>query len=327
MDTVASSNEVRFSTDGLPDRERLTVFREAFGRSMLKLNLSPIEGRDVRERATFWTFDKLGIVRSDTNGNIGIRTKSLLADSNDDLMFVTILSGYSFPSQLGRTLNLRPGTAAMLTAGEIARQDFPAATRFLCFRIPRCALSSRLGDPDALLMREVPASNEALRLLVDFSTMTLDGHRLHSPELRELFATHVHDLVALAVGATRDASQICRDRGLRAARFAAIKADIDKHVADERLAVGAVAERHQISARYLQMLFEMEGTTFSAHVLERRLAMAHRVLRDAKFAARSIADIALDAGFANVSYFNRAFRRRYGATPSEVRAAMPEAPK
>ena len=36
--------------------------------------------------------------------------------------------------------------------------------------------------------------------------------------------------------------------------------------------------------------------------------------------AEKIAGIALDAGFGDLSYFNQAFRRRYGAAPSDVRA-------
>jgi AraC-like DNA-binding protein len=35
---------------------------------------------------------------------------------------------------------------------------------------------------------------------------------------------------------------------------------------------------------------------------------------------RTISAIAFDAGFGDLSHFNRLFRRRFGATPSEVRA-------
>ncbi|MEN3383321.1 MAG: hypothetical protein V7608_3365, partial [Hyphomicrobiales bacterium] len=40
-----------------------------------------------------------------------------------------------------------------------------------------------------------------------------------------------------------------------------------------------------------------------------------------RYAGQKISAIAFDAGFGDLSYFNRAFRRRYGAAPSEVRAA------
>ena len=35
----------------------------------------------------------------------------------------------------------------------------------------------------------------------------------------------------------------------------------------------------------------------------------------------AISTIAFEAGFGDLSYFNHAFRRRYGATPSDIRAS------
>jgi AraC-like DNA-binding protein len=36
---------------------------------------------------------------------------------------------------------------------------------------------------------------------------------------------------------------------------------------------------------------------------------------------RKIADISFEVGFKDLSYFNRTFRRKYGATPSDMRLA------
>jgi AraC-like DNA-binding protein len=51
------------------------------------------------------------------------------------------------------------------------------------------------------------------------------------------------------------------------------------------------------------------------------LLRAHRMLSDWRGAEVGIAAIAYDAGFGDLSYFNRAFKRCYGATPSELREA------
>jgi AraC-like DNA-binding protein len=59
----------------------------------------------------------------------------------------------------------------------------------------------------------------------------------------------------------------------------------------------------------------------SQFVLGERLARVHRTLADARYADRAISDIALAVGFGDVSTFNREFRRRFGMTPSDVRAA------
>ena len=52
-----------------------------------------------------------------------------------------------------------------------------------------------------------------------------------------------------------------------------------------------------------------------------RLARAHRMLTDPRHVGRPVSAIAFDVGFGDLSHFNRTFRRRYGATPSDVRAA------
>ena len=44
------------------------------------------------------------------------------------------------------------------------------------------------------------------------------------------------------------------------------------------------------------------------------------MLADKRYAAWTIGAIAFAAGFGDLSYFHRVFRRRYGATPSEIRA-------
>jgi AraC-like DNA-binding protein len=43
------------------------------------------------------------------------------------------------------------------------------------------------------------------------------------------------------------------------------------------------------------------------------------MLTDPRCSERTVSSIAFDAGFGDLSYFNRAFRRRYGATPSDIR--------
>jgi len=54
-------------------------------------------------------------------------------------------------------------------------------------------------------------------------------------------------------------------------------------------------------------------------VLGLRLARAHRMLTDPRFAAWTIKAVAYELGFGDRSYFNRAFRRRYGVSPSDLR--------
>jgi AraC-like DNA-binding protein len=63
-------------------------------------------------------------------------------------------------------------------------------------------------------------------------------------------------------------------------------------------------------------LVETEGITLPQFILGHRI---YRLLRDQRCANRSITSIAYDACFGDLSYFNRTFRRHYGATPSDIR--------
>ncbi len=90
--------------------------------------------------------------------------------------------------------------------------------------------------------------------------------------------------------------------------------------ANHTLTVATLAARQRVTPRYVQLLFEAEGTTFTAYALEQRLARAHRMLCDLRHTDWTISAIALEAGFGDLSHFNRSFRRRYGASPSDVRA-------
>lgn len=130
---------------------------------------------------------------------------------------------------------------------------------------------------------------------------------------------HICDLIALSVGAEPDAAELMQERGLRAARYDAICKLILANLGNPRLSVTDIARVQRVTPRYVQLLFERTGTTFSAFLLARRLALVHRCLSNPLFCHRSIGSLALDAGFGDLSYFNRVFRRAYGETPSDVR--------
>jgi AraC-like DNA-binding protein len=106
----------------------------------------------------------------------------------------------------------------------------------------------------------------------------------------------------------------------RHARLAAILRTIESRSDEPDLSAAAVAASLWVTPRYVHLLLEGTGKSFTHHVLERRLERAAVLLRDPQWGHRKVADIAAEAGFTDLSYFNRAFRRRFGATPSAVRA-------
>src|SRR5437868_12136514 len=108
----------------------------------------------------------------------------------------------------------------------------------------------------------------------------------------------------------------------RTVRVAAIKSDNEANIARPDLSASTMTQRHGVSRRYIHRLFEHSDCSFAEFVLEQRLSCAHRMLTDVRFAEWSIGAIALEAGFAERSHFNRVMRQRYGVSPSDLRAAV-----
>jgi AraC-like DNA-binding protein len=188
--------------------------------------------------------------------------------------------------------------------------------RRVMLRIPSKAIAPANGDLDLRLLRRIPRETEGLRLLRQY-LRGMEDLGLATPDLQRATVAHIHDLVTL--GATRDAPIATENCGVRAARLRAVKDDIAKNLKEGDVSVAAVAARHRVSPRYLHKLFESEGVTFSEFALDQRLARAHQLLSDPRRAREKIASVALDAGFGDISYFYRAFRRRYDVLPTDVR--------
>jgi AraC-like DNA-binding protein len=242
----------------------------------------------------------------------------------DELCFGINLSGVSLAVGSGREIPVGAGEAIAAVPGAGPFRVLRAApARMVGVRLRRRDVPV---DPIAagrapLLL--VPATTAALPLLAGYLRTVVSGAVLSSAPLADAVAAHIAELIALSLEPTGASTPPAGDRGVRAARLTAIKADIDRHLLDGPLTVAALAARHGISPRYLHALFEDEGTTCSRYVLDRRLAVAHRRLRDPRFVGRTISAIAHDSGFGDLSYFNRTFRRRYEVTPSEARRAGP----
>lgn len=116
------------------------------------------------------------------------------------------------------------------------------------------------------------------------------------------------------------APELAGRRGVKAARLQKAKVSIANNCWRQDLSVATVAQELGVTPRYLQRLFEADGKTFSSFVIEQRVKRAHRMLREPGYAERTVSSIAYDVGFGDLSYFNRCFRRTYGATPSDVRS-------
>jgi AraC-like DNA-binding protein len=297
-----------FTTRTIPPHRRRDALHALAERGLVPVR--PLAGHTATVELVKWRLPDLSIM---SGTFAGVSHGGDRADG--DVFFGINVGGTGHARQDRHRVTIEPGSAVLADPrGGRFTIDRPDPNRLVGMRLPRRTLG--LGA-DPVTLRVVPAGTPALLLLTRY-VAAMDEHVADS--LAHPFARHLAELIALSLRPPGTDPPPAAVPGIRAARLCAIKADIDRHLTDGSLTAAAVAARHRISTRYLHKLFADDALTFSRFLLDRRLDLAHARLRDPRFTAATVSRIASDAGFGDLSYFNRTFRRRFGRTPSDVRA-------
>jgi AraC-like DNA-binding protein len=297
--------------------DAIKAWREDIGRRFLRLDFKPYGDTPFHASTVALPIQGLRVVQRAMSPGMTFRDTELISDGNDAFGIQIAQSSGVEVSQRGWEQSLGRGAATVLhvgTAGSVGGARAFRVTSILC---PRAELTERGVRPETTLGRRVPASSEALRLLRSY-LRSLEGAKLADwPEASDLACRHILDLSALAL---EEFGRV-GESGLGAVAAARLAMAL-KHIAacftEPGLSVEAVARRQRVSARYLQRLLEQSGTSFTSHINELRLQKALALLTEPS--SERIVDVALKAGFNDVSHFNHLFRARFGDSPSGVRA-------
>ena len=309
---------LEFSTDGVPEQDRMAIWREHYGNVMLRVDLEPAPGRIFESRNRCLSLPGLQLMVGASSPAKISRHGRYLADGNDDVVLALNRKGSVIISSNGRKQSLRDGEAIVLSGREASTFHRTSYGESFTMRVPRAMFESTVVSVDDALMRTISPDQGALKLMENYAGWLFNAGPL-DPQLVNLSVRHIHDLLALTIGPTSDFADTARTRGLRAARLKLAKSYIASHSHSRDLSVSSVASSLNVTPRYVQRLFEADGTTFSEFLTTQRLARAHRLLCEPSSTPSAISTIAYDVGFGDLSYFNRRFRRQYGLTPREVR--------
>jgi AraC-like DNA-binding protein len=305
-------------------RDPIREWREGFARRWLSIDFRPLS--DAPFRASVKPiFEDLRIARVVLSPGVTFRDEDLVKDGDNAFSLCISQSKNLNVTHQGRELQLAHGDATLLhvcTTGSVGSRE---EIRYIAVMIPPPELAARSAHRDNAVMQRLPRRTEALQLLRAYLGALEKGRPGAWREGRETIRQHVIDLAALAItphGALGESSL----SAVVAGRLNAALQHIGEHFDDPELSVAGVARSLGISPRYLQRLIETSGTSFTARVNELRLQRVFTLLTKAGDNAQRISDIALQAGFSDISHFNRLFRSRFGDTPSGVRGARPQGP-
>jgi AraC-like DNA-binding protein len=321
MQDLPLLRRVRISTQDFPEDKRLATWREVYGRGIANVDIAPIGDAPFTADVTFNLLPNLGIAAGSRSPAHYTVTRELAGRGRDVVVISMLRSGVASATQFGNELLAGIGSASVLSSDAPSISTLQSSGSFVTLALSRPAIAALVPNYASAFGRPIPRDNPALRVLAKYLDIVQAGEETTGPELAHSVSLHIFDLAGLALGARGDSAELARQRGVKAARFEAIRSYILARLGDAELSAERLAAHHGISARYLRKLFEEDGSSFSSFVLAERLRRVRRMLADRRYAHLNVAHVAHENGFGDVSHFNRAFRRHFGATPSDIREA------
>lgn len=323
--TMPTVTPQRFCTDTLPVATRVAQVRESYASLDMAVDLRPL----VDECAFRLDLCSTRLNASASLGGgslspyVARRSRAAAAPASSDAVMIT---RFSQPFQVSsgplKQVTVAAGDTLVVPMDESFEFIYPTAGTIQTIWLQRTALRPLLPRLDDQARRfERQGAGAHLDVLFGYAA-SIQRQTSLDASLASLSASHLTDLLALALGAGVGPAEPGQAHGGHAARMAAVHADVARTFRQPRLTVAHLAQRHHMSVRQLQRLFEQEGTTFTAHLQNTRLEHVRRALQDPANTQRRVSVMAYEAGFQDLAAFNRLFRQRFGTTPTQLREAM-----
>lgn len=312
---------MRLSTDTVAERSKLDYWREIVCDTFVELQCRAGESRSFYGTIESQPLSDIRFTRVTSTSQHVTRTSARIARSSFDFFILSLqLQGRGCHKQDGRVAHLQPGDLVIYDTTRPYELVFGDAFSQLVLNLPRERLKSRLTDAERLTACTVQGRSGSGRLASVFiRQLASQIHSLDAASLPRLHATAL-DLIATAVGEQRRdvPPALSRSRNVLVQQILQF---IEERLRDPDLSCAAIAAKHRISERYLRVLFHELGSSASERIWCRRLERAHQDLLDARLRHLSIASIGFNWGFKDAAHFSRAFRHRFGCTPSEARTS------
>jgi AraC-like DNA-binding protein len=317
--SIPKPTSARFSTDDVPVRDRMAILHDVLGRMHLRVDIEPLGDAPFRAAIQTQTWASVSLFVADTDALSTTRTPELLSDGNGDFRLSRAVSAraqFESPS-IAEEMDVQD--PMLLFHGAVGTLRYLEPSRIHSIKIGHDKLAAAVPRLEERAIRRIDRNSAALRLLDQYTAILRKEGPTGDPLLDHHVAQHIIDLVALAMGGSEETRERAAGGAVRAARLAAVRADVLANLSEMRLSAKTVAKRHGLSDRYVHVLFEQTGKTFAQFVEEERLKRARALLMNPARAEMRISEIAAEVGYIEHSTFTRAFRRRFGETPRGVR--------
>lgn len=318
MNTAQAPAIVRWSTDGVPVRQRFDYYADVLSSALTPMTVTGKSPPAFEAQTLMANLGPMAVFRQTGSGNCARRGAREIGRSGERSFH--LLSNLASPWTLTHRGfgSFRPGDAVLTDSAFEFDLDLSAAYEVVHVKMSEGWLRQWIPIPAVLVGKRIPADSGWGRALTSFMAQLSPQFVVDSPLPTSVVADHVGALLTLLANEIAMPAGHTTRSGL-SDLHRRIKDSIVQRCSESSLTAHDVAGQQNISVRTLHRSLAASGETFGALLISARAALAIRMLESPLLRRLTIAEIGRRAGFADASHMTRVIRSRAGRTPSQIR--------
>ena len=245
-----------------------------------------------------------------------------MVDSTSDLFVIVPLHGACVVHMARNEFVMDSRDLVVLPTSGAAEFDFIEAFDFVAVGLNKELVPSvrRIANVDGFV--RVPRSSDAAVLAAGIIGAFASNHDELTARSSAKVVDAIVDLLDEAVRRCRGVRSRSNREWLHRERITSV---VERELRNPALDIAFIANSVGLSPRHVHRLFADDSVPLMQWVLELRLENCYRELMHEGPCGRTIGEIAYSWGFNDQAHFSRAFRKRFGTTPSALRSSPPTA--
>lgn len=305
-----------FTTHALPKSRQLDAWR-AWYDTVFDVVPEPASNDDFMASNSTWTIPGLTLSQVASPANTVNRTKSIIRHNSVDHWVITLSSrSVSDVATRGTSFEATPGTPFILSFGEetsIRRRQEDRRLQLILARDSFQSIASVIDAATGATMTSPMAG-----MFADYMRLLGQNMPTLGDDAANRLSKAVQAMLLACLAPTTESEATARDQ-IRLTLMERVRRAVRRNLRSPSLGAATLCREAATSRSQLYRLLEGEGGV--AHYIQRRrLSESFSILCDARNDL-PIGRVAETLCFSDASSFTRAFRREFGISPSDVRAA------
>jgi len=304
--------------------ERLTSERlcDAIRGERLELEVSQNRFEPVG-KITSCRLGSIEMLRSEAGTSsrpFGIRRDSKNGRGGQDELILVVVLASQLSCEIGNSYYaLAEGDIALIGSEYPSRMEFSAGFDGLWVRLPKIESHIRRVIFQDAVDRKFDSRHGIMNVLLRTLLTTYESANSIEGDSIPWLESSLLDLIAAAVSASSIEAREGPTTTYSRATLQRIKSYIVARLHDDTLTPSSIASAMGISVRRLNELFAQCQTSVTEWIIAERLERCRSRLLLRGRVRETICQVAYEEGFKNISHFNRAFKNRFGESPSKLR--------